>query len=416
LPPGCDAVVELLHGLARGTDVDVEVVDLRVGLLLDEVGQLQRVHAADAGAVAVGVLVAAPDAVDDADRFGLLAVAQDDLAGGGPRRVDQAFHLQPRVDVGIGAVAVVRDALGIEHLEPGRQDDRPDLDLLDRLLLLEVDRVAVAAGLDAGLGALSGLELDAGLRVDDDELRHRLREGHVDRLPVVHAQVELVRRLALLEDAGLDALLAADAQVFDDVAGLAPHLHREVAHVSVDLGDLGVRPDGDVGMRLHVRHLRGEDAGGAVERGEGLVELGHVAADRRLAFHEVDVLAAVGEGERSLDAGDPAAHDQHGGVDVDAPRLQRLVKLDAPHRPADERPALVGGRHPVLVDPGVVLPDIDHLEEVRVQAPFRRRVAEGLFVQAGRTGGDHDPREVVVADVLLDQLLPWVGANVLVLE
>jgi hypothetical protein len=127
------------------------------------------------------------------------------------------------------------------------------------------------------------------------------------------------------------------------------------------------------------------------------------------------ILAGVGERERRLDAGDPAAHDQRLGVDLDPPRLQRLVQLDAPHRSADERPALVGGRLLVLVDPRVVLPDVDHLEEEGVQASLRRRGAEGLLVQAGRARGDHDSREAVVADVLLDQLLPWVGAHVLVL-
>ena len=62
-------------------------------------------------------------------------------------------------------------------------------------------------------------------------------------------------------------------------------------------------------------HLRREDAGGAVERGEGLVEHRHVAADGGLALDEVDLLARIGDLERGLDAGDAAADDERGGVD-----------------------------------------------------------------------------------------------------
>ena len=58
--------------------------------------------------------------------------------------------------------------------------------------LLEVDGLAIAAGLHAGLLALAALELDAGFGVDQDHLRHRLREGNIDRLALAQAQVELV--------------------------------------------------------------------------------------------------------------------------------------------------------------------------------------------------------------------------------
>ena len=61
-------------------------------------------------------------------------------------------------------------------------------------------------------------------------------------------------------------------------------------------------------------HLRREDAGGAVEGREGLVEHRHVAADGAGALDEVDLLAGVGDLERGLDAGDAAADDQRGGV------------------------------------------------------------------------------------------------------
>ena len=55
-----ELVVELLVALARGTHIDVEVVDLGARLLLDHMGKLQGVHAADPGALPVRILVAGP--------------------------------------------------------------------------------------------------------------------------------------------------------------------------------------------------------------------------------------------------------------------------------------------------------------------------------------------------------------------
>lgn len=59
-----------------------------------------------------------------------------------------------------------------------------------------------------------------------------------------------------------------------------------------------------MGRRVH--HLGGEDAGGAVQRGEGLVDLGHFAADGGLLFNNVHLEARVGNVQRGLNARDAA--------------------------------------------------------------------------------------------------------------
>ena len=73
---GQDPLEELLVALAERPEVDVELVDLGARLLLHQVGELQGVHAADAAAVGVVVLVAAADAVEDRDRPRLAAVLE----------------------------------------------------------------------------------------------------------------------------------------------------------------------------------------------------------------------------------------------------------------------------------------------------------------------------------------------------
>jgi hypothetical protein len=62
-----EALIELIVALPGGADIDVEIVDGRSGLFMDQVGELQALHAADGGAVVVVVLVAGAHAVNDAD-------------------------------------------------------------------------------------------------------------------------------------------------------------------------------------------------------------------------------------------------------------------------------------------------------------------------------------------------------------
>ena len=171
----------------------------------------------------------------------------------------------------------------------------------------------------------AAFEVQADLRVDQHHLRRGLRERDIDRLALAQALVELVGNFGSLIDAVGDALLAAGAEVLVDVARLALHRDRVVAHVAVHLGHLRVAPERDVRVRADRGHLGRQNAGRAVQRREGLVELGHVAADGRLALDEVDLLAGVGQRHGGVDAGDAAADHQHVGVDGHLLHFERLV-------------------------------------------------------------------------------------------
>ncbi len=92
-------VVELLKALAGRADVDVAVVDLGIRLLADQVRQLQRVHAADAGTVRMIVRSRLPTQWTMPTRLGVRAVTQYQLAGRRPAGVEQPLHLQAGVDV-----------------------------------------------------------------------------------------------------------------------------------------------------------------------------------------------------------------------------------------------------------------------------------------------------------------------------
>ena len=97
------------------------------------------------------------------------------------------------------------------------------------------------------------------------------------------------------------------------------------------------------------------------------------------ALHQVDVLAGFGHGERRVDAGDAAAHHQNVRVNRHARALERRVQPHAVHRRADQVLGLRRGRGAVRVHPRVVLADVHHLEEVRVDARLRAVARRKVF-------------------------------------
>ena len=152
-------VVELLVSLAEGPHVDIELEDLGVGLFFEEVGELKRVHAAHARAVAVVVLVAAADAVQDGDGLGRLAVAHDDLAVRGPGGVGEPLELERGDHVGESAVAVLLGDAWVEDLEAGGDDHGPGVDLDLLVLDFVVNRVGRAV-LNTNTASLAGFRVD----------------------------------------------------------------------------------------------------------------------------------------------------------------------------------------------------------------------------------------------------------------
>ena len=158
-------------------------------------------------------------------------------------------------------------------------------------------------------------------------------------------------------------------------------------------------------MLAHLHHLRGQDAGRAVEGGEGLVQLSHVAANGRLSLDQIDVIPGVGQLQRGGDAGDASAHHQRVRVDLHGPRLQGRMMSDATHRALDQGLGLLRGRGAVVCGPGIMLADVGHLEHVGIQPRALARAAESLLMHVRRARGHHHPRQPIFPDIVLDQIL-----------
>ena len=84
----------------------------------------------------------------------------------------------------------------------------------------------------------------------------------------------------------------------------------------------------------------------------------------------------------------------------------------------------LGDRHPdrlyrllrvclfIFPDPGDMLPDVRHLEEIAVEARLFNGPPEGELVHAGGAGGHHDAVEPLPPDRLLDLILSRLGAGI----
>ena len=124
-----------------------------------------------------------------------------------------------------------------------------------------------------------------------------------------------------------------------------------------------------------------------------------------------EALTREGEGHRHT--GDAAADHERGFGDADLTEMQRFEQVRLAHGATDQRLGLTGGAAGLaLVHPRALFPDVDHLEQVLVEARFAQRLLEQRLVRPRRAGGDDDTVQALLPDGLLDRLLCVLGAGV----
>jgi hypothetical protein len=308
---GSDFSVEFFVAFAVAADVLVAEVDFEVWeFFAEEVHFFEGGHAADAAAPGALGFVAASDAEDEGDAFGWLFVGgSEDVAFGGSAAADESFEFEGGDDVWLVVVAEFVEGGGVEEVVAGGDDDGADFAFDGFGLLVELYGVLGAGFFAEGfVAAFAAAEVEAFLWVDGVFEGDGLGEGHVGGAAVAHVFVEFTGD-AVFEAAGGGAVAAAGAFDGVDVAGFFGDFDGVVADASFDALNVAVGEEFDVFVVGDFCHFWGEDAGGAVEGGEGFVELCHVAADAGVLVDEVDFEAVVCEVEAGLDAGDAGADD-----------------------------------------------------------------------------------------------------------
>jgi hypothetical protein len=165
------------------------------------------------------------------------------------------------------------------------------------------------AALETGVGRAGGLAGCRSLFLDGVGRWHGLGVALEGGFAGAQALVEVVGHV---DGADLAAFAAGGTTFHIDEAWPLAQGGGEVARLAGDglyIGH-GVQVDVQVAAGLH--QLGGNDTHGAVVGREGLVQLGHDAADGRTLFCQDDPVAGIGQIQRCLNAGNAAADDQYG--------------------------------------------------------------------------------------------------------
>ena len=190
-------------------------------------------------------------------------------------------------------------------IKAGGHDDGPDLDIEQLVFLIEIYGPRGAEFF--AHAALAPLEPDAVFAVDDGHIGHGLGKGGIDGFSPAHAHVELGGHAL---GAFLLAHPATGAGLKIHIAGLLPQPGAKVAGLAGHRINLGVGHQLDLGMPRDIHHLGRHDAGGAIQCGEGLVQLRHPPADTGFPLYQIDLEPGIGDIQRGLHAGDARADDQ----------------------------------------------------------------------------------------------------------
>ena len=184
------------------------------------------------------------------------------------------------------------NAADVKQIIPGSHNDIPHIDLKQFVLLFEINRVWCSRAENLACFTFAPLKVNAVFRVNDWVFGNSLWERTIDHFAFAQAGLEHV--VDDFKGAFLDTNTTASACLLVYVTCLFAHCYSKVAQVAGNIFNLTPGKQGDVGVLAHFHHLRGQNAGRAVQRWECFIQLGHMATDRRFTFHQVDVEATVG--------------------------------------------------------------------------------------------------------------------------
>ena len=411
------SAVELVEVLPGSTHINVEDINLGVRIFVpNQHGVLGGVHTADLGAVLLALFLAggAPGAdalhKNNGVRVGAVGGAQKGTAGR-PCGVHQALQFQGGDDILRLGVGKFVKFLHRNRVKAGGHHNGTVL-FLDKFVLGGIINGASRADLGADT-ALAGFQHGAVVGVNGRHLRHSLCKGNIDGMAVVHTQIEFVGYLFL--GALFGAQSASGADILLDIPCLSFDRHIKIAHKALHIGHFGIGENPDFLILCHIHHFRCQNAGSAVQGREGLVQLGHFAADRGLGFHNIHREAGIGNIQRRLNAGNTSANHKGPFGDRTFTGGKGCVQIHFGHSRFGKDDGLFGAYRHFLMYPGALLPDVGNFHHIGVEPGGRRRFAECGLVHPGRAGADHDAGQFVFLNGLLDHFLSGLRAHILIM-
>ncbi len=189
----------------------------------------------------------------------------------------------------------------------------------------------------------------------------------------------------------------------------------EVAYITIHIGHLAPGDQGDIRVSACRDHLGGQDAGGAVQGGEGFIELSHVPADGGLSFDQIDWKPASAISSAAwIPAMPPPTTSVAGwmGTCSGSRGSCQVTRSTPPEMTAFD---FFGCSDLVGMHPRDLFADGDQLAQIRVQPGTFAGCPKGRLVQVGGAGSHDHPRQPQFLDVFLDQFLTQAGAHELII-
>ena len=241
------------------------------------------------------------------------------------------------------------------------------------------------------------------IRVDRCNLRHCLGERNVNGAAVIHTEVKLVGDFLLRTF--FCAKPAACAYILFNVTRAALNGNLKITHKAAYLGYLGIGENANFIVLRHVHHFRGQNTGGAVERGESFIKLSHFAAYCRLGFNYINGEARVGNVKRGLNARNTAAYNQGALCNGAFARGERRVKVYLCNRRFGKYNCLFGAYGHFLMYPGALLAYVGNFHHIGVKPRGSRGFAECSLMHTGRAGANHNACKLILGNSFLYNLL-----------
>ncbi len=144
--------------------------------------------------------------------------------------------------------------------------------------------------------------------VDIGDQGDGLGEEYVDGLILRYLLIELI---GVFDRAVFDTGRTARAFALPDISGLLRQGYLEITRFPCDTVNFGIRQDLYIGMPADLDQFGREYSDGAVVGREGLVKLGHMAANGRRFVDQVDLEARRRKVQTGLNPADPSADNHH---------------------------------------------------------------------------------------------------------
>ena len=170
----------------------------------------------------------------------------------------------------------------------------------ERVILLDdAQRILVAPLSDQGYVALRALPGGASIPTGGDSQLFKGKSAW-NRLGV-QLESSAARGEASVKVVGQDnradvsAIATTDAFLQVNIARVVADANKEIAGRASNIDDLGAVHQLDIEMPADTHQLGTDDAHGTIVSWEGLVQLRHVAANRRLGLHQIDPIAGLSQ-------------------------------------------------------------------------------------------------------------------------